>query len=48
MSGGGLLALACVIAFLVGAASYFAAMVVAIRIMAITARRRAGTRHPVE
>lgn len=45
---GGLLALACVIAFLVGAASYFTAMAAAIRIMAITTRRRAGLRHPVE
>ena len=40
--------LACLLAFLVGAACYLAAMIVAIRAMAAHARWRARTKHPVE
>lgn len=45
---GTLLVPACLLAFLLGAGSWFALVFLAIRTMAAPATWRAGTKHPVE
>lgn len=44
----GLTFLACLLAFVTGAAAYFLLFFALSRAMAVVAERRAGTRHPVE